>query len=184
MASNHLSYLDILFYSAAIPCFFVSKAEVRRWPYFGAAARAGGTIFLDRSARGSAVNVVRQMTACLNQPIPLLFFPEGTSTDGLRVLRFHSGLFQSAIDAAAPITPASIRYLPGDGSSESSLCWFGDAGFLRHLWQTLAAPPFSAEIAFAPPLFCSDRRDAAEAAHELVTAMRPSSLELFQSVTD
>ena len=26
VVSNHLSYLDIVFYSAAMPCFFVSKA--------------------------------------------------------------------------------------------------------------------------------------------------------------
>jgi hypothetical protein len=50
--SNHLSYLDIIIISAAMPCFFVAKMEIGGWPFFGKAARAGGTIFLDRSSLG------------------------------------------------------------------------------------------------------------------------------------
>jgi 1-acyl-sn-glycerol-3-phosphate acyltransferase len=172
VVSNHLSYLDIVFLSAAMPCCFVSKTEVKRWPYFGGAARAGGTLFLDRSSRASAASVSAQMTARLRLPIPLLFFPEGTSTDGSGVLRFHSGLFQSAVDASAPITAAAIRYVPGDAAPESSLCWFGDAGFSRHLWATLAAPAFTAEITFGQPHTYSDRRSAADTTHGLVAAMR------------
>ncbi len=172
VVSNHLSYLDIVFYSAAMPCFFVSKAEVEKWPYFGAAARAGGTIFLDRTSRGSAAAVVQEMASRLNLPVPLLLFPEGTSTDGCEVRRFHSGLFQSAIDTGAPVVAAAIRYVPGDDALESSLCWFGDAGFSSHLWKVLAAPPFTAEIMFGEPRTHTDRRSAAETTHKCVIAMR------------
>jgi len=31
IASNHLSYLDILVYSAIAPCAFIAKREVRSW---------------------------------------------------------------------------------------------------------------------------------------------------------
>jgi 1-acyl-sn-glycerol-3-phosphate acyltransferase len=54
VVANHLSYFDILIISAAMPCFFVSKKEIAGWPYFGWAARAGGTIFLDRQSMSSA----------------------------------------------------------------------------------------------------------------------------------
>ena len=53
VVANHLSYLDIVILSAVMPCFFVSKSEVDRWPYFGRAARSGGTIFINRSSRAS-----------------------------------------------------------------------------------------------------------------------------------
>jgi lyso-ornithine lipid O-acyltransferase len=172
VVSNHLSYLDIVFYSAAMPCCFVSKAEVKRWPYFGAAARAGGTIFLDRTSRGSASAVSRQMAARLTLPVPLLLFPEGTSTHGSEVRRFHSGLFQSAIDTGAPVISAAIRYMPGEDATESSLCWFGDAGFSHHLCRVLAAPPFTAQITFGEPRVYADRRSAAETTHKCVAAMR------------
>jgi len=181
VVSNHLSYLDIVFYSAAMPCFFVSKSEVKRWPYFGAAARAGGTIFLDRTSRGSAAAVSQEMANRLDLPVPLLLFPEGTSTDGCELRRFHSGLFQSAIDAGAPVMPAAIRYIPGDDAPESSLCWFGDAGFSSHLRKVLAAPPFTAEITFGEPEIYADRRSAAEATHKFVAAMRGAEVSRIEA---
>src|SRR5690348_10332384 len=46
VVANHLSYLDIVVLSAAMPCFFVAKREIEGWPYFGKAAQAGGTLFL------------------------------------------------------------------------------------------------------------------------------------------
>ena len=35
VVSNHLSYIDILVLSAAMPCFFVAKIEIGGWPFFG-----------------------------------------------------------------------------------------------------------------------------------------------------
>ena len=63
-----------------MPCFFVAKMEVDRWPIFGKAARSGGTIFLDRSSLASAMSAADQITERLKLPIPVLLFPEGTST--------------------------------------------------------------------------------------------------------
>jgi 1-acyl-sn-glycerol-3-phosphate acyltransferase len=172
VVSNHLSYLDIAVYSAIMPCAFVSKAEVNRWPYFGLASRAGGSIFIDRSSKASAAAAAREIANRLKLPVPVLLFPEGTSTDGKQVLRFHSALFRPAIDACAPITAAALRYLPSGSTPESELCWYGDAGFLPHVWKLLRAPAFSATIAFSDPIVLSDRRTAAQITHELVTALR------------
>src|SRR5205814_849154 len=65
VVANHLSYLDIAIISSVMPCFFVSKAEITRWPYFGRAARTGGTIFLDRKSRASTdeVAVMRRVAS-------------------------------------------------------------------------------------------------------------------------
>ena len=60
VVSNHLSYLDVIIISAVMPCFFVAKAEIDGWPYFGKAARTGGTIFVDRSGQASAMSVAEQ----------------------------------------------------------------------------------------------------------------------------
>jgi 1-acyl-sn-glycerol-3-phosphate acyltransferase len=172
VVANHLSYLDIMIFSAVMPCFFVSKAEIVRWPYFGKAAQAGGTIFLDRRSRASTVEVARQIGERLHLPVPVLLFPEGTSTDGSRVLRFHSSLFEPAIAAAVPITPAAIQYVLHDGSCERDLCWFDDTLFLPHLWRVLGASGFSAEVTFGEPHTWPDRRTAADKTHHEVAAMR------------
>jgi 1-acyl-sn-glycerol-3-phosphate acyltransferase len=177
VVSNHLSYLDILIYSAVMPCAFVSKIEVNTWPYFGVAARAGGTIFIDRTSRASAAAVAAEMSQRLTGPIPLLLFPEGTSTDGSQVLPFYTSLFQPAVTRRALVTPASVRYVIRNGIPESALCWFGDAPFVSHLWKALGTPGFSAEVSFGAPRFYSDRRTAALQTHEDVAAMRGDSME-------
>ncbi len=170
--SNHLGYLDIVIYSAAMPCFFVSKAEVDRWPFFGRAARAGGAIFLDRTSLASANLAASIITGRLALPVPVLLFPEGTSTDGSQVHRFHRRLLHPAIETGAPISPAAIRYLPQGGAEERDLCWYGDAGFLRHLWKVLGLPGFSARICFGDARVYADARVAADATHDEVAALR------------
>ena len=172
VVSNHLSYLDIAVFSAVMPCVFISKAEVRKWPYFGLAARAGGTIFLDRSSRASAGVAAAEIWNILKLPVPVLLFPEGTSTDGSAVLPFHSSLFQPAIEMRAPVTAAAVQYICNAGLPERELCWFGDADFLPHLWKILGAPLFSAVITFGEPGVYPDRRTAASATNRRVAAMR------------
>jgi 1-acyl-sn-glycerol-3-phosphate acyltransferase len=172
VVSNHLSYLDIAIYSAAMPCVFVSKAEVRRWPYFGIAARASGTVFVDRTSRAGAAVAAAEMLNRLKMRIPVLLFPEGTSTDGAQVLRFHSSLFQPAIEASVPVTAAAIRYVIQGSIAERVLCWYGDEPFFSNLWRALGAPPSSAEVLFGSPAQYDSRRQAAQVTHELVVEMR------------
>jgi 1-acyl-sn-glycerol-3-phosphate acyltransferase len=172
VVANHLSYLDIMIFSAVMPCFFVSKAEIARWPYFGKAASAGGTIFIDRKSRASTTAVAQEISRRLDLPVPVLLFPEGTSTDGSGVLRFHSSLFEPAVAASASITAAAIRYVPNDGFRERDLCWFDDALFLPHLWRALGSAGFTAEVTFGEPRIYPDRRTAANATHDEIAAMR------------
>ena len=172
VVANHLSYLDIMILSAVMPCFFVSKAEIGSWPYFGKAARTGATIFIDRRSRASTIAAAREMSERLRLNIPVLLFPEGTSTDGSSVFPFHSSLFEPAVAASAPVTAAAVRYVLHDGSRERDLCWFDDALFLPHLWKTLGTSGFSAEVTFGEPNFYPNRRAAAEATHAEVAAMR------------
>jgi len=172
VVSNHLSYLDIVILSAAMPCFFVSKIEVDGWPFFGKAARSGGTLFLDRSSRASAESVARQIIERLELPVPVLLFPEGTSTDGAQVLRFHSRLIDPATSTGAPITAAAVRYVLEDGMAERELCWYGDEAFVTHLWKVLDVAGFSARVRFGLPRVYADRRVAADQTHAEITAMR------------
>jgi 1-acyl-sn-glycerol-3-phosphate acyltransferase len=171
VVANHLSYLDILILSAAMPCFFVAKMEIGGWPFFGKAARTGGTIFLDRSSLASAMTVAEQMAERLNLPIPVLLFPEGTSTDG-HMLRFHSRLIDPATTAGAQITTAAIRYVLEDGTPERELCWYGDEQFVPHLMKVMCVAGFSARVRFGQPRVYSDRRVAADATHAEIATMR------------
>lgn len=174
VVSNHLSYLDILAIASVMPCFFVSKIEVGHWPFFGWAARMGGTIFVQRGNLASAVSVAGQIGARLEseKKIPVLLFPEGTSTDGSSVHRFHSRLVAPAVDLGVPVTAAAVRYTMGDGRPERELCWYGDETFVRHMWKVLAAGQFVATVSFGSAQVYEDRRSAAEQTHAQVERLR------------
>jgi len=176
VVANHLSYLDVVIISAALPCFFVAKMEIGGWPFFGKAARTGGTIFLDRSSLASAMTVAEQMTERLRLPVPVLLFPEGTSTDGAQVLRFHSRLIDPATTAGAPITAAALRYEIEGGMEERELCWYGDESFATHLWKVLGVAGFSAQLRFFEPKIYPDRRTAADETHAEITAWREANV--------
>lgn len=171
VVANHLSYLDIAVLSAAMPCFFVAKAEVQRWPFFGKAARVGGSLFLNRSSLASAEKVAGTIAERLKLPIPVLLFPEGTSTDGT-MRRFHSRLFEPAILAGEPVTAVAIRYVTSDGTPERELCWYGDDSFGPHLLKTLGRPAFRAELRFGEARVYADRRIAAKEAFAEIAIMR------------
>jgi 1-acyl-sn-glycerol-3-phosphate acyltransferase len=172
VVANHLSYLDILILSAAMPCCFVAKAEIDKWPVFGWISRCSGTLFLDRASLASAQKVSEMIAERLSLPVPVLFFPEGTSSDGTSLLRFHSRLFEPAIQAEAPVTAASVRYILHDGTPERELCWYGDDPFLPHLWKALGVAGFSAEVRFGEPQVYPHRRVAANSTHAEIRAMR------------
>jgi 1-acyl-sn-glycerol-3-phosphate acyltransferase len=182
VVSNHLSYIDILALSAAMPCFFVAKVEIGGWPFFGKASRIGGTIFVDRSSVASNMTVAEQMTERLKLtiPIPVLLFPEGTSTDGSSILRFHSRLIDPATSIGAPITTACIRYVIDGGIEERELCWYGDDPFAPHLWKVLGVAGFHAEVQFGEPRVYPDRRTAADKTHDEIEVMRSKSVLAFQ----
>ncbi|HEX4308579.1 MAG TPA: lysophospholipid acyltransferase family protein [Acidobacteriaceae bacterium] len=172
ICSNHLTYFDILVYAATVPCVFVSKREVRRWPAFGFFARCGGTIFVDRQSRSSAERATLQIAAVLESGVPVLLFPEGTSTDGTEVQRFHPTLLEPAVQLATEITAAAVGYRVR-GGEERDICWYGDAPFVPHLLRTLGHSGLTADVEFFPEsLVYTDRKMAALELREQIEAMR------------
>ena len=172
IVSNHLSYLDIVALSATLPCVFVSKAEVEQWLIFGRYARWSGAVFVQRHNRGDAARANDAIRDALPEGVPVVLFPEGTTTDGQRVLRFHSTMLQPAIDAAAPITPCAIRYELEDGDPSLEVCWWGDMTFLPHLWNLLGKKTIRAQIVFGEAMQASgDRKQLGAVLHEKVKVL-------------
>lgn len=143
LVANHASWLDILALRAVTLVYFVAKAEVRDWPLVGFVTRITGTVFIERrrSHAKRQEEVLRERIAARQL---LAFFPEGTSTDGLRVLPFKSSLFSvfflDGHGAELWVQPVTIRYsvAPGAGVPANFYGWWGDMGFGAHVWQVLA----------------------------------------------
>lgn len=149
IVSNHLSYLDILLFSAVSGCAFVAKREVRAWPGVGWIATLCGTIYVDRSRRAETHAIRPQMEAALAAGQRLVLFPEGTSYDGSKVLPFHSSLFEPAVALQTPVTAAFIRYSLPDGDAATQVCYWGEMTLLPHLLKLLAKESIQANLTFS-----------------------------------
>ncbi|MEM9582006.1 MAG: lysophospholipid acyltransferase family protein [Pseudomonadota bacterium] len=177
VVANHASWLDIFALNTSQRVYFVSKAEVSNWPFIGWLARATGTMFIKRE-RADAVNQRQRMEKRLLAGHRLLFFPEGSSSDGLRILPFKSTLFAafftSKIYEECYVQPATVNYHAPTGEAAQFYGWWGDMEFGPHLLQTLAARHQGrVEVVFHSPLKLSDfpdRKALARAAEDAVKA--------------
>ncbi len=174
IVSNHLSYVDIAALGSSCPCAFVSKAEVRAWPFIGWAAELAGTVFVRRAHRSEVTGQVEDLKHALARGVPVVLFPEGTSTDGATVLPFRSALLQAALETGCDVTPVALRYRadpPGD--TVRDICWWGGLGFVPHVWRFLALRSFEAIVVFGESCPArTDRKTEASKLHADVCRLR------------
>jgi 1-acyl-sn-glycerol-3-phosphate acyltransferase len=158
---NHSSYLDITVLGALIPGSFVAKREVAGWPLFGLLARLQRTVFVDRGARRDVAAQHGALRRRLEAGDDLILFPEGTSSDGNRVLAFKSALFAVAgLEVAGgpvPVQPVSLAYTRLDGvplgrGLRPYLAWYGDMKLMPHLWRMIGLGTVTVEVAFHAPV--------------------------------
>jgi 1-acyl-sn-glycerol-3-phosphate acyltransferase len=168
LASNHVSYLDVLVYWSCVECSFLAKEDVRRWPLLGPAVRAAGTLFVDRSRRAGVRPALEAVRSRLALGEGVIFFPEGTSSAGDRILPLRSSMFAAAEAAGGRLHLAVVSYATGDPSAPAPLrvAWWGDMEFGAHFWRLLQIRRIEARVRFGEaPLAGSDRKQLARAAH-------------------
>jgi 1-acyl-sn-glycerol-3-phosphate acyltransferase len=183
VVSNHLSYLDILLYSATTPFVMVAKKEVQRWPLLGWLTAQAGTVYVQRSedvvdgeARQTHAEVNRKMAEAYASGLPVLFFPEGTTTDGAQVLPFRRGLFHSVLNGGIPLRTAALHFElrkeNGSATVANNVCFIGDALFGPHIFGCLGLRGVTARIKFGGEILArADRFVLSESAHAAVAAM-------------
>jgi 1-acyl-sn-glycerol-3-phosphate acyltransferase len=150
--ANHVSWMDILVINACRRAHFVAKAEVRQWPLVGWMAARTGTLFLKRTSLHELARVTQGVTASLRRGQCVALFPEGTTTDGASLRTFHSGLFESAIDAEALVWPVAIQYRGQDGRHDADIAFVGDQTLVASIRTVLTRPTTQARLSFAPPM--------------------------------
>lgn len=170
---NHLSYMDILLMSSVRPFVMVAKTEVRDWPLLGWLTAQAGTIYVTRGGAPETYPAVNAaMAAAYRSGLPVLFFPEGTTTDGTDVLPFRRGLFHSVLHDSVEVRSAALRYaLDGEGSVADDVCWWGDAEFVPHMVRLLGLRGVRAAVRFGEVIQGADRFALAENGHAAVAQM-------------
>lgn len=167
--SNHVSWLDIPVLGSRYPVHFLSKAEVAEWPLIGSLAKSAGTLFIKRGS-GDANRVADQLGWHLHNGRSVLFFPEGTTTDGHTLKRFFSKLFMAATEADCRIQPVLICYRHEDGL-HAYAPFIGDDEFFSHVVDILKGDRMTVDIAVLPSEPVAGR-DSKELAKHFETLMR------------
>ncbi|BBC78482.1 1-acyl-sn-glycerol-3-phosphate acyltransferase [Acetobacter orientalis] len=173
--SNHSSWIDVLILGTILPSVFVAKGDIEKWPVMGLISKIGRTIFVSRQRSTTG----RERDEMINRMVMgdnLVLFPEGTSSDGSRVLPFMSAFFAIAklpklrdgMDPAllpvsyepgmAPlIQPISLVYdrlegLPLHRLRRPVFAWYGDMDLGPHLWQLVQWKESRATVILHEPL--------------------------------
>ena len=147
---NHISWLDIPVLGSQLPGVrFLAKSEVRAWPLIGWLATRAGSLFIQR---GQAQDTVQHIATALAQGHSVLIFPEGTTTNGLSLRRFHPRLLQAAHEANAAIQPIALRYLDARGVPNPRAAYIDDDSFNDTLQRIVQESCLRAELHFLPPI--------------------------------
>lgn len=187
-ASNHASYLDIIVLGSILRASFVAKSEVATWPLFGFLSRLQETIFVERRATRVAKQI-EQLSSPLKNKRSIVLFPEGTSSDGLSVLRFKSSLFRvvenerdryGAIVQPISVTCTELNNQPISRKNCDLYAWYADMTLIPHLWTVFKHGRFTVDVDFHPPIHITgqaDRKDLASTCHGIVSKGVRQSLD-------
>ncbi len=163
VVANHRSTADILILLQAFGGVLVSRADLAAWPLLGAAARAAGTLFVDRENATSGATAVRIIRTRLAQGCTVVVFPEGTTFPDDEVRPFRAGAFVAALRSGANVVPVGLAYSTGSGAA------FVNEPFAAHLARMAAAKPsrvamsIGAPIAIGPDIRAARLRDRSHA---------------------
>jgi 1-acyl-sn-glycerol-3-phosphate acyltransferase len=182
VTSNHLSYLDVLLFGAIRPFVMVAKSEVRNWPLIGWLTALSGTVYVVRGGAPQAYpGVNRAMAEAYRSGLPVIFFPEGTTTDGSEVLPFRRGLFHSVLNEGVALRTAALSYSVDDPnvSVGDDVCWWGDALLAPHLFRLAGLKGIRAIVRFGDVVTeRTDRFVLSEQARSQVQGMYAELLSL------
>jgi lyso-ornithine lipid O-acyltransferase len=164
MICNHVSYVDGIVLGSMFPIVFVSKREVKHWPIIGPWKTLCGTIFINRQRKDLVASLVREMRQKLNQETNVLLFPEGTSTNGERILPFQTAPLAAPLRNRSIIVPVTLAYKSIDDepvtvANRDLLYWYGDMEFVPHFWKLLSLRSIEVIVTIQPKIECSQYKD-------------------------
>jgi 1-acyl-sn-glycerol-3-phosphate acyltransferase len=174
LVSNHLSWVDILTLGACVGGVFVARADLDGWPLVGAICRVVDTLFIDRASKRDLLRVAGLAERRLAAGGGVIFFVEGTTGHGDRILPFKPSLLEVAAQTRTPVHYATLAYRTpaGEPPASQAVSWWGDAPFIPHAARLASLPGFEARVTFgAEPVIDGDRKQLAAHLREAMEAI-------------
>lgn len=163
-AGNHISYLDIEVIGSVLTGSFVAKKEVENWPIFGILGKMQRTLYISRSPK-DAQRATGAMLERLEENIPLIIFPEGTSSDGTNILPFKTSFFEILLNKDIKVQPFTISIMEVDGKTtidaaiRDRYAWYGDMTLEPHLWAFAKGRGAIIKVTLQKPILSSEFND-------------------------
>ena len=184
VVSNHTGYLDIVAQGTLFPLRFAPKIEMRSWPLFGPLISLSRPVWVDRKNRFRAGKTAEEFKETLDHKLSLLVYPEGTSTDGRHgLLPFKSTAFEAAIASGAALLPVLVFH-KGVPEGAFDPAWYGDIGFLTHIWGVLGLKEIHSCVYIMPEVRLQegeDRKQLAQRMWMLMTKYCEENIDSAQS---
>jgi 1-acyl-sn-glycerol-3-phosphate acyltransferase len=171
IVSNHVSWLDIFVLNAHHrPARFVAKSELAQWPVAGRLIRGAGTIFVERERRHDTKRVNHHAAEALAAGEVVVVFPEGTTSDGTTLLKFHGSLLQPIVEAAGHVQPVALRYRHPHGAVATVAAFVGDDTFAESFWRVCGERELVVDVQVMPPIAAArmHRRELARASEDAI----------------
>lgn len=183
LVSNHLGYIDILLYCALLHPVFVAKSDVASWPVIGQLCRSFSVLFINRHSVRQSYQLQKKLYQKYQEGYPIVFFPEGTSTNGDTVKPFKTLLFKWLAEQQIPVHYALLHYQAPTGyDAGEDICWWrSESKLIPHLLRLLSMPQFCIKIHFSSkPLLHQNHRILAQKTHQAITNLQVAGLQQKQ----
>jgi len=193
IVSNHVSWLDITVLSAVAPVSFIAKREVSTWPFVKWLATLQRSVFVDRERRSQVGSKANEILERLQSGDHVVFFAEGTSSDGNVVVPFRTALFAAVkppggapMGAGVSVQTLALTYtrlhgLPLGRRGRPQVAWYGDMDMASHAWKLLGLGPLDANIRIGPPIPLDDFADRKALARYAETKVRKDVVALLRA---
>jgi 1-acyl-sn-glycerol-3-phosphate acyltransferase len=181
LVANHFGILEPFVLASQFPVSFVGKAEIGDWPFFGWVARTYGVIFVHRDRQHTVSDFVEQVQERMQAGVPVLVFPEGTTSPDETVLPFKTGAFAAVAGSEhAHVLPLYVRPLSVRGTEITSanrrlVTWAGEGEpFASNLLRIVRHGRIEMEVCMGSPFSAGGRtrKELAREAHGRVVGLR------------
>lgn len=188
LVGNHLGFLDILFLASRRDCLFITSVEMKNTPLLGQLCEMAGCVFVERRSRSNIGMEIGEIRKALKENHNVVLYPEGTSTNGEKLLPFKKSLMTAAAGTGVPILPMVLNYTHINGEPMSPkwrdyVCWYGNSTFFGSFLKLLSLKSFAASIEFLEEIHVHSEEQRREVAHTAQLAIEAKFKPIREEVT-
>ncbi|TIN23840.1 MAG: 1-acyl-sn-glycerol-3-phosphate acyltransferase [Mesorhizobium sp.] len=191
VASNHISWTDIMVLGSMVDVKFIARADMEGWPLIGMLSKLQRTVFIERERKRSSGDQASEIASRMAKGDAMVLFAEGSTGDGNMILPFKSTLFGAASMAISEgaaeqvfIQPVAIAYtrlhgVPLGRRHRPLAAWIGDEDLMPHLRVLLAEGALDVEVYFGEPIAFSkgsNRKETSKLMESQVREMMQAAL--------